>query len=356
MMGTVRHILHVFAVLTASAAVSCVKTEPSSPAEDSGENIAFYVRTPDTRAMIEDAASLADRGLSIHVTDMRDTVTFRNRAVAYSGNGAWRSDRFWTSGKEYEFFAYVSSPGSATGASVSSISDNGRTVTVSQPSSYSDSPDGYSDYLLSYRVTASGSRPAPVELKLERVTTGVELYMSTPNPKDEARVILKEASFINIVRSATFSIADHAASSSVSGSSQIMNTWRVVRSTQRVTYLKNTGAEGLELEYFDPAGGDFGYDYSKYGIMRFLTVRQPLTETVTTGVTDIVLHLEYAVEENGQTVDYEVDMPLKNYRPTMWSIGHKVRYYVTIDSSIDLVGTVVKWNEVDFIEGTLLPD
>ena len=90
--------------------------------------------------------------------------------------------------------------------------------------------------------------------------------------------------------------------------------------------------------------------------MRFLTVRQPLTETVTTGVTDIVLHLEYAVEENGQTVDYEVDMPLKNYRPTMWSIGHKVRYYVTIDSSIDLVGTVVKWNEVDFIEGTLLPD
>ena len=339
MMGTVRHILHVFAVLTVSAAISCVKTEPSSPAEDSGENIAFYVRTPDTRAMIEDAASLADRGLSIHVTDMRDAGTFSNTAVAYSGNGAWRSDRYWTAGKSYEFFAYVSSPGSATGASVSSVSDNGRTVTVSQPSSYSDSPDGYSDYLLSYRVTASGSRPAPVELKLERVTTGVELYMSTPNPKDEARVILKEASFMNIVRSATFSIADHAASSSASGSSQIMNTWRVVRGTQRVTYLKN-----------------FGYDYSKYGIMRFLTVRQPLTETVSTGVTDIVLHLEYAVEENGQTVDYEVDMPLKNYRPTMWSIGHKVRYYVTIDSSIDLVGTVVKWNEVDFIEGTLLPD
>ena len=355
MMGTIRHILHVFAVLTVSAAVSCVKTEPSSPAEDSGENIAFYVRTPDTRAMIEDAASLADRGLSIHVTDMRDAGTFSNTAVAYSGNGAWRSDRSWTAGKSYEFFAYVSSPGNATGASVSP-SDNGRAVTVSQPSSYSDSPDGYSDYLLSYRVTASGSRPAPVALMLERVTTGVELYMSTPNPRDEAKVILKEASFVDIVREAKFSIANHAASSSVSGSAQIMNTWRLDRNEQRVTYLKNTGKKGLELEYFDPAGGDFGYDYSKYGIMQFLTVQQPLTQTVSTGVTDVVLHLEYAVEENGQTVDYEVDMPLKNYRPTMWSIGHKVRYYVTIDSSIDLVGTVVKWNEVDFIEGTLLPD
>ena len=90
--------------------------------------------------------------------------------------------------------------------------------------------------------------------------------------------------------------------------------------------------------------------------MNFLTVHQPVSEELDSGERKIILSLSYSVEENGRTVDYDVDFDLADFTPSVWSRGHKVRYYLSIDTSTELQGTIAKWQEVDFIESTLLPD
>ena len=82
--------------------------------------------------------------------------------------------------------------------------------------------------------------------------------------------------------------------------------------------------------------------------MNFLTVQQ-------TAVSGTDLYVRYRVLENESYNSYEAVFNLMDYSPRTWNIGHKVKYYISVDSSIELVGIIQKWEEVDFIEGVLLP-
>ena len=68
------------------------------------------------------------------------------------------------------------------------------------------------------------------------------------------------------------------------------------------------------------------------------------------------LHVSYSVEQDGQVTEYNVEFNLNDFNPAVWYRGHKIRYHIVIDSSVDLTGVISAWNEVDVIEGTLLPN
>ena len=86
--------------------------------------------------------------------------------------------------------------------------------------------------------------------------------------------------------------------------------------------------------------------------MRFLTIPQNLTSANT-------LQIDYQVQ---QTADddswesYSATFDLSQFAPGEWTIGHKTRYRLNIDTSVQLEGIVEKWNTTSYIEGTFLPD
>ena len=47
---------------------------------------------------------------------------------------------------------------------------------------------------------------------------------------------------------------------------------------------------------------------------------------------------------------------LYNYNPINYQSGHRVIYTATIDSGVNLEGVVTDWINVDYIEGTVLPE
>lgn len=340
------------AVCAAWAAVSCGKTDTPEQPSDTGDCIAFYVsanNTIGTKAAIDDTESLLAMSQvpSIHVTDQEQNTAFGvNKEIIYSDNGVWRSDKEWVSGRSYQFYAYISSPDSGYEAPVS-VSDNGRNVTVTQPEKYSDNNDHWSDYFLSYITNADGDTRGLVSLDFERVTTCVELYVSTPNSET---VTIENVEFTNVNRSATFRITKHANSGdAVSG--QMNNSWSVTPGSSRTSY----SVSDVVVKQFS-AGQDFDYN-TDYRVMYFLTVPQETHVEEPGNVYDICLNMTYTVKESDtSTPEYTVKLPLNNYRPAMWEMGHKIRYYVSIDTSVELTGTVSAWKTVDFIEGTLLPD
>lgn len=322
--------------------VSCSKISTGAVGDT---YITFYVKDEakvESKSLIDDTDALKEQRPPIYVTDESEvSPAFRDEPVYYNANGVWKSEAQWQSGKSYVFYAYVSSPGNASGAALSP-SNGGKTVTVSQPSAYSDDDNAYSDYLMSYRVSANGSEKPLVRLDLERITTGVELYMSRSANMTE--VILEEARFESILTKALFSMSYHATSAEAAQGRS--NSWMVsVDETSRKDY---SGGAGISLAEYSDVSGRFA---EANRVMKFLTVQQSLTED-----DNALLYVRYKVNENGNYVVYEHTFNLSDYPVKSWSMGHKVRYFISVDTNIKLEGVVQEWKSVDFIESTFLPN
>ena len=138
------------------------------------------------------------------------------------------------------------------------------------------------------------------------------------------------------------------------------NGWTIIGRdpSKTVKYTYPYEGQTIPLEEFDPSGtqdGKFTYD-TKYRVMNFLTVHQPMHEELAGSTRTVQLEISYIVDENGKDVPYTATFDLSEFSPAVWTRGHKVRYYLSIDTSTELTGTIAKWEEVDFIESTLLPD
>lgn len=318
----------------------------SSCVDMSGEPISFYVKTQlpvRTRGTVESTDDLLQKGLPIYVTDESESApAFSQTQIPYRQNGVWQSGVEWTYGKNYNFFAYITSPGNGS----VSITQKGKIVTVTQPSSYSPDSDVWADYLLSYRVGANGTDTPLVKLDLERITTGVELYMTkSPNMTS---VKLLEASFRNINTSATFNLTYHATPTDLPAQNGMKNIWSVkVNDNIRNTY-SYVPQGGLELNTYDADAGRFAGENM---VMHFLTVQQSIAADENAN-----LYIRYSVDEDGTTAYYDAEFNLSLYDIKAWTRGHKVRYYISVDTSVGLEGIVEEWRSVDFIEGTLLPE
>lgn len=324
------------------------------PAEKEDTSILFHVKSLQyvvagtSRTIIDDTEDLLNQHPSIYVSDENLASAIHNVQVDFLSAGIWRNDGLkWNSSLNYVFYGYVSSPAPGTGdrdGPYISNSQNGRSVAITQPSSYSDDATHWADYLLSYRVTATGAERPVVNLQFERVTAGVELYITRGSNIPEAKV--KSATFSGVKHRTSMVLDTHATNEGFPGGTGVRNLWKNnTETTSSVSYTKKD-VDGRLVQKYDERKGK--YDVS-CRFMRFLTVPQILNVENT-------LEVIYEVLENGVWQSYDVVFELAHYTPSEWTIGHKVRYYLNIDTSMELQAVVEQWNTSNVIEGTFIPD
>lgn len=74
------------------------------------------------------------------------------------------------------------------------------------------------------------------------------------------------------------------------------------------------------------------------------------------------LTIEYEVNEKVSAespdnfVTHKEEFQLYNYQPVNYQSGHRIVYTATVDSGVNLEGVVTEWKDVDYIEGTVLPE
>lgn len=326
-----------------SALMACTGVDVAS---DDDSKIAFYVKSAqgvsDSRALIDDTDDLLSRKPTIFVTDeLRSGIA--NKQINYKDNGVWRADDVeWIPNREYSFYAYIASPiqqATDTQGGVYNITNNGKSVTISQPKNYYADSDVWADYLMSYRVSANGTDKPLVRLDMERVTSCVELYMARGANMSEVNV--EYIKFENVLTTADFGINYHAVPGDNEGLYGMKNIWTVVpdeNSGTTYTYQPSKTLSTYTENRFEP-------DFLQ---MRLLVVPQDLVRGVT-------LSIKYTVDENGNNVSYETSFLLSDYVSTSWVRGHKTRYFIGIDTGIKLEGYVEPWKTVEYIETTLLP-
>lgn len=324
------------------------------PAEKEDTSILFHVKSLQyvvagtSRTIIDDTEDLLDQHPSIYVSDENSASAINNVKVDFLSAGVWRNDGLkWKSNLNYVFYGYVSSPAPGTGNTDGpyiSNSSNGRYVAITQPSSYSEDATHWADYLLSYRVTATGAERPVVNLQLERITAGVELYITKSRNIPEAKVM--SITFSGVKRKTSMTLTGHAKNEDTSGPTGMKNLWsNNTESNSSVSYTKKD-VDGMLVQKYDETKGK--YDVS-YRFMRFLTVPQILNMENT-------LEVIYEVLENGVWQPYDLVFELDHYTPSEWTIGHNVRYYLNIDTSMELQAVVEQWNASNVIEGTFIPD
>ena len=342
--------------------LSCDKE--SLQQEGVGDFVSFYVSDKNfvdegTKAIMEDTQTLLALKPTLNVCDLaginrQDKNPIKGEQVNFNDNyNLWRSNRTWAN-QEYEFYGYILSPGNANGASVSLVNSYqgnlGHCVDLYQPTTYIDNDDAaWSDYLLSYRVSVQGKNKPLVRMEMERITSGVELYISTP---EGAQAVVESITFSNVSRCMRYTIAEHAISNpNLSG---IRHKWVYQNingaSNTKVNYTKSANNSSSWFDVQKKAEEDSRFD-SKFRMMRFLTVPQDVTGTLT---------VVYRVNETNQSdktkwTQYTASFDLSQTSVTRWELGRKARYYISLDTAVDLEGVIADWVDIDYMEGTFLP-
>lgn len=312
--------------------------------------ILFYVKQQvvegaASRTIVDDTYDLTTQGLPIYVYDEQNHFA-AGTEVPHYGNGVWRKDGLTWKNSEYVLYAYVQSAGTGSGTNLT-ISGNGQTVRITQPAAYSNDPEAWADYLLSYRIAADGADRPLVQVELERVTAAVELYVSFQSSTAHAARVTG-ITFSGVKYAGTMTLSRHATpSDQPMEDTGMRNVWGcqpsgvVTSYTHEAVPITVTGFNGTDDQKYD----------EKYRVMRFLTIPQNLTSANT-------LQIDYEVQqtENGGWETYSATFDLSQFAPGEWTIGHKTRYRLNIDTSVQLEGIVEKWNTTSYIEGTFLPD
>lgn len=52
---------------------------------------------------------------------------------------------------------------------------------------------------------------------------------------------------------------------------------------------------------------------------------------------------------------YTASFDLSQTSVTRWELGRKARYYISLDTAVDLEGVIADWVDIDYMEGTFLP-
>lgn len=323
------------------------------------DNISFYVYDEsfgeaNTKAIVEDTQTMINLGLPLHVIDMagvnRGDNSINDIIVNYnSTTGLYRSDKTWNTDYNYEFYAYAMSKGNGSGTSVALFGDykgnKGHSVDIYQPTAYTHDDGAWSDYLLSYRTPAVGSQKPLVRLEMERITTGVELYISTP---EGSQAIVTDIEFTNITRSMRYTISNPAVTDpNLSG---IRNTWVLQPIANAASPVVNY-SRNETIDVASKSELDNRFD-SKFLMMRFIAVKQSAAGKL--------LKITYRINEKGSdNIDdwaiYHAEFDLSLTAVPTWEIGRKTRYYISLDTSVELEGVIAEWKYIDYVEGTFLP-
>jgi hypothetical protein len=265
------------------------------------------------------------------------TKIYRGEQVSRdAATGKWfpSTKKNWVDGSSYSFYAYAYNTDS--GLSFTSGKD-GLEIVVAQPSTYNES--AMIDYLLSYTFkVADGAMKPIVPLYLEHAMALVEIYVVRGN-MFEAR--LNKMTFENIYREGLMKCTSQAIVNSGE-----RNVWQVIPSgTDDVKYT------------FEPTSPASIGDKRETTAAKMSIMCLPQQITANTKLT-----IEYEINEKvtadspDNFVAHREEFYLFNYNPINYQSGHRVIYTATIDSGVNLEGVVKDWINVDYIEGTVLPE
>lgn len=262
------------------------------------------------------------------------------------GGSLLKQDLQWEEKYYYRFYGFAYSSNAKVASSPSPGKDliiinntYGRQFTVTQPAD----GDGSStiDYLLSSLVAVSPSDNYPVvpvllEHAMARIDVDVQIAKSMFDA-GECLVDNIKVKIDSIKREATMLCLEPKLYGD-----EGTNTWYITFNDQQTlaTYSVDITAPEKNLE---------DSDNNVSPNMSFIAV--PVTSSE---MEDYVLTLEYKGKSSGTIYTYSFD--LKNFSPSGWLNGHKVKYVLTIDNSIHLKGTIVDYEDVDYIEGVIIPD
>ena len=341
-------------ILILAALVSC--TKESGP---SGRLMEFSVRTPDVVGTKAEVTSDNLKSSNVSVYGIMSDGTVSDPVFEYSYVASLKYDQtnsIWypkqgetgftwdTDGKKYyQFYAYTYDQGNAA-LSISNT-EYGRQFTVTQP----ETGDGSNtaDYLLSYMVNVAPSANYPmVNLNLEHAMAKVEVDVQIANSMfddlttDQVDGDVCLASDITVTVSGINRKAAMLCVQPKLDGEEGSNTWQVtLDEAYRASYEKEISAEKSD---------NMVGENSLAPDMAFMAV--PVTEAQMTGY-DLVLKYEGVVSGN----KYEYTFDLAEFSPKGWVSGHKIRYVLTIDNSISLTGSVVDYEDVDYIEAVIVP-
>ena len=262
---------------------------------------------------------------------------FNNVAITRdAATGKWFSatKRNWVEGSNYSFHAYAYN--TLNGLTITSGKD-GLEFSVQQPTTYDE--EAMIDYLLSYSFkVADGAMKPIVQLYLEHAMSLVEIYVVRGNMFD-AR--LTKMTFENIYTQGSMKCTAQAVANSGS-----KNVWEVSPSgSNNVVYTYEPTTPVI-------IGDERNNTEAK---MEIMCLPQQLTANTK-------LTIEYEVNEKispespDNFVLHKEEFQLYNYQPVNYQSGHRIVYTATVDSGVNLEGVVSEWQDVDYIEGTVLPE
>ena len=249
----------------------------------------------------------------------------------------------------YQFYGYAYSGNAALGTDL--VINNeaaGRQFTIYQPETAEWSAaakvdgSGTLDYLLSYLVDVP---PAPsnnyplVKLQLEHAMAKVEVDVQIASAM-LGKVKNMKLQFSGIERAATMLCLQPKLDIESGTNSWIVNL-KNLKATYTVTDIVCSEANLAEGE------GVISPD------MSFLAV--PVTNSEMAGYGLMLSYYDIDAPLTGDPT-YEYEFDLKDFSPKGWMSGHRVRYVLTIDDSIHLTSQIVDFEDVDYMEGVMLPD
>ena len=253
-----------------------------------------------------------------------------------AATGKWfpSTKRNWTEGSSYSFYGYAYN--TSNGLTLVSGKD-GLEIEVQQPSTYNE--EAMIDYLLSYTYkVADGAMKPVVQLHLEHAMSLVEIYVVRGNMFD-AR--LTKMAFENIYSAASMKCTAQA----------------IVNSGEKNKWQTTPSGSNHTVYAFEPTSittiGDERENTE--AVMKIMCVPQQITANTK-------LTIEYEINEKvtAESADnwvlHKEEFYLFNYNPVNYQPGHRIIYTATIDSGVNLVGVVKDWIDVDYIEGTVLPE
>ena len=280
----------------------------------------------------------SDGSNSLSVFDAPGTALLTND----SSTGMWKpsgKDYNWSDDMYYQFYGYAYGSDVNTNNLTIPNETYGRQFTVTQP----ETGDGSNtiDYLLSYMVNIPPTTNHPlVPIRLEHAMAKVEVDVQIAGAmydNTECLVDNINISVSGIKRKATMLCVQPKLDGE-----EGTNTWQV-------TFEDNAGTATYTNETISNTKEDnLSGTNAVAPDMSFIAV--PVTNEQ---MGDYMLKLSY----HGTITDtyYEYTFNLKDFSPKGWVNGHKVRYILTIDNSIHLAGSIVDYEDVDYIEAVIVP-
>ncbi len=336
----------VLALAIALLAPACSKEE--SAQTDYAPTITFGVSAvaTATRTEIADNSNIESKTVYVYGSTSSTSFVYSSEPISYDADAKkWLpTDKTkvkpWDKTASYQFYGYTYLPANLPKWRLQfPASGYNKTFNVYQPQFYNQSSQ-FVDFLLSHTFNALGSARPIVQLQLEHAMALVDIYIVKHKSLAQRKVRVKSLSLTSVRTNATMTCASQAVANS--GKS---NEWQT-------TFLDHTPAT-----YTIGNAMEVALETDKTGAhMRIIAVPQQMNAQNRLTVTYEVDESGDGTDGNEQMTEHTETFLLYNYTPIVWESGHRIIYRATIDTGIHLQGQIAAWKDVDYIEGTVLPD